>query len=143
AALEAAGTPFAAASNSRRDRLDRKLRAAGLDGQVRLSLDPGQVGGRGKPLPDLYLRAAEELGCDIRACLVIEDSATGVQAGVAAGARVWGLTAGGHAGPGLAAQLLDAGAERVLAHHAEVRAALGLGEAEQADPLSGHTAGGR
>ena len=43
---------------------------------------------RGKPHPDAYLRAAERLGVDIADCVVIEDSATGVAAGLAAGARV-------------------------------------------------------
>ena len=38
-----------------------------------------------KPAPDIYLLAAKELGADPADCLVVEDSLTGVQAGVAAG----------------------------------------------------------
>ncbi len=43
---------------------------------------------RGKPHPDIYLRAAEKLGLAPNECLVIEDSLSGVAAGKAAGMRV-------------------------------------------------------
>lgn len=126
-ALQAAGIPFAVASNSRRDRLDLKLRVSGLDGLVGPHAhDPAQVGGRGKPAPDLYLHAAQELGVDASRCLVVEDSVTGARAGLAAGATVWGLLAGGHAHPALESELTAAGAARVLVSHAELRSALGL-----------------
>ena len=39
-----------------------------------------------KPHPDAYLTAAAQLGVDPTACIAIEDSATGVQSAVAAGA---------------------------------------------------------
>lgn len=45
---------------------------------------------RSKPAPDVYLAAAAHLGVDPRRCLVIEDTGTGAQAGLAAGATVWG-----------------------------------------------------
>jgi HAD superfamily hydrolase (TIGR01509 family) len=45
---------------------------------------------RSKPAPDVYLAAAAHLGADPVRCLVIEDTATGAQAGIAAGATVWG-----------------------------------------------------
>ncbi len=126
AALTAAGLPFAVASNSRRDRLDLKLKAAGLDRAAQYSFDPAQVGGRGKPLPDLYQFAAAQLGADISRCLVVEDSVTGVQAGVAAGATVWGLLAGEHVHDGLGELLQAAGAAKLVHSHAELVAALGL-----------------
>lgn len=126
-ALEAAGIPVAVASNSRRDRLDLKLSVSGLAPFIGPhAYDSEQVGGRGKPLPDVYEYAAKALGVDIRSCLVIEDSATGVQAGAAAGATVWGLLAGGHVHEALAQELSDAGASKIIATHAELRSALGL-----------------
>jgi HAD superfamily hydrolase (TIGR01509 family) len=43
---------------------------------------------RGKPHPDIYLRAAENLGVLADACLVIEDALSGIAAARAAGMRV-------------------------------------------------------
>lgn len=125
--LRAAGLPFAVASNSQRGRLKRKLEASGLAPLVgEHAYDPAHVGGRGKPAPDLYAHAAAQLGADIARCLVIEDSVTGLSAGVAAGATAWGLLAGGHVHPDNAAQLTGAGAGRILRTHEELQGALEL-----------------
>jgi len=43
---------------------------------------------RGKPHPDIYLRAAKKLGISPEGCLVIEDSLAGLAAGKAANMRV-------------------------------------------------------
>ena len=43
---------------------------------------------RGKPAPDIYLRAADELGTSPEACLVVEDSLAGMAAGKTANMRV-------------------------------------------------------
>ncbi len=43
---------------------------------------------RGKPAPDIYLKALERLGVDAQHCAVLEDSATGVRAAKTAGLRV-------------------------------------------------------
>jgi len=47
---------------------------------------------RGKPAPDIFLRAAELLEVEPADCCVIEDSKPGVAAGVAAGMRVIAIT---------------------------------------------------
>lgn len=47
---------------------------------------------RSKPHPDVYLAAAAALGVDPRRCAVVEDTVTGVTAGVAAGATVFGYS---------------------------------------------------
>jgi HAD superfamily hydrolase (TIGR01509 family) len=67
---------------------------------------------RTKPAPDVYLAAALHLERDPAHCLVIEDSTTGVQAGVAAGATVWALCPE----PDMAAALLEAGASKLFPH---------------------------
>jgi len=41
-----------------------------------------------KPNPEGYLKAASLLGVDIANCLILEDSATGVKAAQASGAKV-------------------------------------------------------
>jgi HAD superfamily hydrolase (TIGR01509 family) len=69
---------------------------------------------RGKPHPDIFLYAAQELGVKAGECVVIEDSVGGVVAGCAAGATVIGLTAAGHIRIGDDAKLLEAGARHVV-----------------------------
>jgi beta-phosphoglucomutase-like phosphatase (HAD superfamily) len=44
-----------------------------------------------KPSPDPYLLAANTMGVDITKCLVFEDSLTGVESGLSAGAQVIGI----------------------------------------------------
>jgi|JI6StandDraft_1071083.scaffolds.fasta_scaffold83708_2 HAD superfamily hydrolase (TIGR01509 family) len=51
---------------------------------------------RGKPHPDIYLKAAHGLGVAAPDCMAIEDSPTGAMAAVAAGMHVIGLCAAGH-----------------------------------------------
>jgi HAD superfamily hydrolase (TIGR01509 family) len=47
---------------------------------------------RGKPAPDIFLRAAEQLGVQPEECWVVEDSKPGVAAGIAAGMKVVAIT---------------------------------------------------
>jgi HAD superfamily hydrolase (TIGR01509 family) len=75
---------------------------------------------RGKPHPDIFLYAAEQLGVSAADCIVIEDSVGGVTAARAAGATAIGLTAAGHIQPGHDAKLREAGADHVVASFAEL-----------------------
>ena len=68
----------------------------------------------GKPAPDLFLYAAGKMHVEPRACIVVEDSAVGVAAGVAAGMTAIGFVGGSHAGPRLTEQLRAAGARAVI-----------------------------
>ena len=79
---------------------------------------------RTKPAPDVYLAAAAALKVDPLRCLVVEDTVTGVAAGVAAGATVVGYSpsALGHGTP---EALCAAGAVRVIHDMAELPALLG------------------
>lgn len=45
-----------------------------------------------KPVPDIFLLAAEKMGIDPKDCLVIEDAPSGIQAGKAAGCRCLAIT---------------------------------------------------
>jgi len=48
----------------------------------------------GKPAPDLFLYAAEQMGVAPAACAVVEDSPVGVEAGIAAGMAVFAYCGG-------------------------------------------------
>jgi len=52
---------------------------------------------RGKPFPDLFLRAAQGIGAEPQTCTVIEDAVPGVEAGIAAGMRVLAYAGAAHA----------------------------------------------
>ena len=77
---------------------------------------------RGKPHPDLFLLAASTLRVPPEACVVIEDSVSGVLAGRAAGMLTIGLLAGGHITGGHAERLKAAGADHVVASYDAVAA---------------------
>jgi beta-phosphoglucomutase-like phosphatase (HAD superfamily) len=76
---------------------------------------------RSKPAPDVYLAAAASLGVPPSRCLVIEDTVTGVTAGTAAGATVWGYSPpeAGHDAPGA---LRAAGASQIFTRMADLPA---------------------
>ena len=83
--------PTGLATNAERKNVDFVLDGAEIRGYFDAVIDGSQVD-QPKPRPDVYLRAAEELGIHPRNCVVFEDSNTGIQAAIAAGARVVGLT---------------------------------------------------
>jgi HAD superfamily hydrolase (TIGR01509 family) len=69
---------------------------------------------RGKPAPDLFLFAAEQMRASPARCIVIEDSVPGVTGALAAGMRVLGFHGGSHCRPGHADKLRAAGAATVF-----------------------------
>jgi len=84
-------------SNSVKDRI--------IDGLQRVELNkyfkPEQVYSfdlveKPKPSPDVYLKAIKDNNLNKKHTIIIEDSMVGVKAGVSAGVKVIGLTAGGH-----------------------------------------------
>ncbi len=79
---------------------------------------------RGKPAPDLYLFAARALGVAIEHVVIIEDSPVGATGALASGARVIGLTAGSHCGPGHADALRALGVTGIAPDFGAVTALL-------------------
>lgn len=79
----------------------------------------------GKPAPDLFLYAADQMGAPANACLVIEDSVAGVTAAVAAGMRVLGFVGGAHCRDGHVDALREAGATTVFDRMAALPALVG------------------
>jgi beta-phosphoglucomutase len=100
-AVRARGVPVAAASSSknaglflRQVRLDTFAQEEGLDydlpeGQTLLDFFDADVSGRdfeqGKPHPEMFLVAAQELGVDASKAFVVEDAVSGIQAAKAGG----------------------------------------------------------
>ena len=78
------GLPFALATNSDGIYAHECLRLSGVESEFPVIVTRDQVR-RGKPEPDLFLEAARRLGVPPEACLVLEDSATGLAAARAAG----------------------------------------------------------
>jgi beta-phosphoglucomutase-like phosphatase (HAD superfamily) len=81
---------------------------------------------RGKPAPDIYLHAADQLGIAIGDCVILEDSEVGSTGALASGARVIGLAAGRHCVDGHADALRALGVQDVANSFEEVRTLLGL-----------------
>ncbi|MEM7709828.1 MAG: HAD family phosphatase [Pseudomonadota bacterium] len=81
------GVPQALVSNSSRAEVDLALAATGLGAHLSVTVSLSNVQ-RGKPDPEGYLAAACALGIDPARCLVVEDSVTGAEAGLAAGMQV-------------------------------------------------------
>ncbi|MGV9008552.1 HAD family hydrolase [Brevundimonas sp.] len=108
------------ASSSPPDWIELGLSRFGLAGRLGPIFSAAVHVTRGKPHPDLFLHAAEAMKVDPARTVVIEDSATGVLAGVAAGMQVIGLCAGGHVRDGHAEALTQAGAHRIAWSYDEV-----------------------
>jgi HAD superfamily hydrolase (TIGR01509 family) len=85
AALRAEGVPVALVSSSYRVLVDAVL-AHGI-GPFDVTVAGDEVA-CGKPHPEPYLTAAAALGVDVAACVVLEDSPSGVVSGEAAGCAV-------------------------------------------------------
>lgn len=105
--------PRCIASSSSPDRLALCLDVLGLKAEFGRNVFSASEVPRGKPHPDIFLHAAGRMGAVPADCIVIEDSPSGVEAGVAAGMTVIGLLAGSHIQPGHGKRLEAAGAHRL------------------------------
>ena len=96
--LHAAGRQQVVASGSPRDRVDVCLEKAGID-EI---FQPDRVFTRedverGKPEPDMFLKAAAFCEAAPADCVVVEDSTAGIRAAEAAGMECVAYLGGGHA----------------------------------------------
>ena len=83
---------IACASGADRLKVELQLEKCGLMPYFQGRIFSGHELPRSKPAPDVYLAAAAALGVDARRCAVVEDTVTGVRAGMAAGATVFGYS---------------------------------------------------
>ena len=70
---------------------------------------------RGKPAPDLFLQAAQQMRVRPSECIVVEDSPAGVSAARAAGMTTIGFVGSAYAPPDFGRQLITAGAKMIVA----------------------------
>lgn len=108
--------PRCVASSTSISPLKRNLRTAGLIDLFDPHVFSASQVARGKPHPDVFLFAAEQMGVRPDKCLVIEDSAAGVTAARAAGMHVVGFTGVAHDKARIAGKLREAGAGIVIDH---------------------------
>jgi HAD superfamily hydrolase (TIGR01509 family) len=113
-ALAQIALPKACASNSFRAYVQTVLARTGLDAFFGERLYCADAVAMPKPAPDVYLAAASGFGLASSACLVVEDSVTGVTAASAAGMTVLAFIGGGHASESQIGALRAAGAAHVF-----------------------------
>jgi HAD superfamily hydrolase (TIGR01509 family) len=88
---------FCVASSSQPDRIRLSLGVTGLLEYFEPNIFSSTMVKRGKPFPDLFLHAANEMGFEPKDCIVVEDSPAGIEAAKAAGMKVLGFAGGAHA----------------------------------------------
>lgn len=91
--LAAMRIPFCVASSGTQEKMQITLGVTGLLPQFRGKMYSVTEVAKSKPFPDVFLHAARQQGVMPADCAVIEDTPTGVRAGVAAGMTVFGYCA--------------------------------------------------
>ncbi|MFD6875976.1 MULTISPECIES: HAD family hydrolase [unclassified Streptomyces] len=93
-ALDALALPMCVASSGSHEKMRHTLGRTGLHERFAGRIHSASEVSRGKPAPDLFLYAAQRMGVDPAACVVVEDSRPGVLAARAAGMRSFGYAGG-------------------------------------------------
>ncbi|WP_073956788.1 HAD family phosphatase [Thalassospira sp. TSL5-1] len=129
AALKARGIPFCISSSSSVQRLETTMRLTGLGPWFEGRIYSADFVANGKPAPDLFLYAAQDMGFAPENCLVVEDSVAGAQAAIAAGMTCWGFVGGGHydgSRETARQRLIEAGANQVFTSMADMKTAISV-----------------
>jgi HAD superfamily hydrolase (TIGR01509 family) len=84
AALRKRGLPVGLASASLRQWVNATIRGLHIENAFDATVSASEVT-RSKPAPDLYLKAAEEIGVPATECLAVEDTGAGIAAAKSAG----------------------------------------------------------
>jgi HAD superfamily hydrolase (TIGR01509 family) len=122
--LAALDCKICVASSSTPERLRHALTLVDLFDRLHPHIFSATEVARGKPAPDLFLHAANQMAVEPGRCVVIEDSVPGVIAAAAAGMTAIGFTGGGHCRPGHDSRLYAEGAAVVIDGMAQLSSAL-------------------
>ena len=109
-ALAAIMMPVCVASSGPPEKISTSLNHVGLYDRFAPHIFSAVQVTNGKPAPDLFLFAAEQMKTAPARCVVIEDSVAGVTGALAAGMVVFGYHGGSHCRPDTAETLRAAGA---------------------------------
>ena len=112
------GTPVCVASSGAIRKMHMTLGQTRLLPLLKDILYSADSVARSKPYPDIFEHAAREMGQDIKRSVIIEDSVSGVKAGIAAGARVLGYCGD----PFIDAEAMRAAGAETFAHMDEALA---------------------
>jgi HAD superfamily hydrolase (TIGR01509 family) len=113
-ALARIAQPVCVASSGPPEKISASLNRTGLYDRFAPHIFSAVQVRHGKPAPDLFLFAAEQMNVSPGRCLVIEDSIAGIAGAVAAGMPVLGFHGGSHCREGHGKQLHDAGAAMIF-----------------------------
>jgi beta-phosphoglucomutase len=86
------GFKLAVATSADRVKMEVNLREIGLTVHSFNSVVTGLDVENKKPSPDIYIKAARNIGLDPGECLVVEDAVSGIKAGKSAGCRCLAVT---------------------------------------------------
>ena len=109
-----AHVPRCIASSSSPDRLALCLEVLGLHSEFGGHVFSASAVARGKPHPDIFVHAAQQMAVHPSKCVVLEDSPSGVRAAIAAGMTVIGVLAASHIQPDHRERLSAAGAQHIV-----------------------------
>jgi len=93
-ALDGITSPVCVASSGSHEKMRFTLGKTGLFDHFEGRIFSADQVAHGKPAPDIFLFAAEQMGASPDRCAVVEDSVSGVTAGLAAGMAVFAFAGG-------------------------------------------------
>ncbi|WP_222916049.1 HAD family phosphatase [Natrinema sp. SYSU A 869] len=120
AELDDRGIPTALVSSSPHDWIGMVTERFDLEGEFDRVISADDIDAASKPAPDVFEYAADEIGVPAAECVVVEDSANGIEAAARAGANViaYRIDAHGDINRSPADEIVDSPAElreRILA----------------------------
>lgn len=88
--LREAGLPYAVGSSTPRENIEAVVEGARMQGLFETIVAAADVS-KGKPNPEVFLKAAAAIHAPAERCIVFEDSLSGIEAGLAGGMHVVAL----------------------------------------------------